>query len=106
MSSEVEDIARREAAEMEDPNTIRVRVPVAWEGPLCLPRADGDKVEEAVFKVMTFGDNLVVERACRMEKDDNGRKYVEMDYNEMRRLTIKRNLIGWTLDVPLERENG
>jgi hypothetical protein len=107
MSLAVEEVARREAELMENPDQVPVRVRVRWEGSLCLPSSDGEKEEKAVFSVMTFGDHLLIEQACRHETErEDGKSQFEVDFNEVRRLTLKRNLLSWTLDVPVERDGG
>lgn len=107
MSLEPEEVARREAELMEKPNEIPVRVRVHWDGNVCYPHSEGEYEEKAVFQVMTFGDNLLIEQACRHEVErEDMKKQVEIDFNEVRRLTLKRNLVDWTLNVPLERVNG
>jgi len=92
--------------EQADPNRVRVPIQVRWDDNFCLPDPDGEEMVEAVFKMMTFGDHFAVEQACRIEVEKDGRKSMVTDYNEMRRLTIKRNLIDWDIDIPIEREHG
>jgi len=92
---------------MENPGQVPVRVRVRWEGPLCLPHSEGECEEKAVFSTMTFGDHILIEQACRHETErEDGKTQFEVDFNEVRRLMLKRTLLGWTLDVPVERENG
>ena len=91
------------------PDRVRVEVPVRVEQGLLLPDAKGERIERALFRAMTFGDNLVLERATTYEVPvAEGRKDVrhELDINEFRRLLLKRNLLEWTLPVPIEREDG
>jgi len=103
----VEEVARREAELMENPGEVPVRVRVRREGTLCLPHPDGEDEEKAVFGVMTFGDHLLIEQACRHETErEDGRSQFEVDFNEVRRLTLKRSLLSWSLNVPVERQNG
>lgn len=107
MSLAAEDIARLEAELMENPDRVPVRVRVRREGELRLPHPDGEHEEKAVFDVLTFGDHLLIEQACRHETErEDGKAQFEVDFNEVRRLTLKRNLLDWSLDVPVERENG
>lgn len=107
MSLGPEEIRRREEALRRPKGQIVTRVRVTRVGSLILPRFDGEKEEEAVFKEMTFGDREMIEQACRYEteRDDGGTQW-EVDYNEVRRLHVKRNLLSWSLNVPIERENG
>ena len=107
MSLAAEEVARREAELMENPGQVPVRLKVRWEEKLCLPDPEGKEEVKAVFSVMTFGDHLLIEQACRHESErDDGKMQFEIDFNEVRRLTLKRNLLEWSLDVPIERENG
>ena len=107
MSLVAEELARREAELMENPNEVPVRVKVNWDGNLCLPHSNGDNEEKAVFSVLTFGDHLIIEQACRHDTErEDGKTQSEVDFNEVRRLTLKRTLLNWTLNVPVERENG
>ena len=107
MSLAVEEIARREAELREDPNKVPVRVRVHWDGNVGLPRPDGEREEKAIFNVLTFGDHTLIEQACHYEVErEDGKKQSAVDYNEVRRLVLKRNLMSWTLSVPIERENG
>jgi len=106
MSLAAEEIARRELDLLVDPDSVRVRVSVSWDGDLCFPDIRGEHEEFAIFRTMTFGDNMVIEKACSHEFESDGRKVTETDFNEMRRLTIKRNLVDWSLDIPVIRENG
>jgi hypothetical protein len=107
MSMAAEEVARREVELMENPGQIPVRIKMCREGGLRFPHPDGDEEVKACFKEMTFGDNLMIEQACRHEVDrEGGKTQTEIDFNEMRRLTLKRNLLSWTLGEPIERENG
>lgn len=108
MSLAAEEIARREAELMENPGQIPVRVSVHQEGDLYLPHPDGKTEAKAVFSTLTFGDHLLIEQACHHEtkEDTGGKTQYETDFNEVRRLTLKRSLLSWSLNVPIERENG
>lgn len=100
-------MARREAALMANPDEISVKVRVYWEGNVCIPHIDGDKEEEAIFDIMTYGDHSLIEQTCRHETErEDGKKQFEIDFNEVRRLTLKRSLMSWTLNIPIERRNG
>lgn len=106
-----EEKARREYETLCDPQTVRVRVPVLWKDGICYPIADGTLYEEAEFKVLTFGDNHVLDKACSydMEIRNEGNivsKISVTDVNEYRMLLVRRNLLSWTLDIPIERQNG
>jgi len=107
MSLSPEEIARREFELLVSPETIRVRVPVQQFGSFWLPSETGKDEVVAVFKSMTFGDNLIIEKACssRIDNKITHERREEVDINEMRRLIVKRNLLSWSLPVPIEREN-
>jgi len=92
---------------MEAPDRVRVRVNVSCKWGFYLPDKEGEEEVEAVFKVLTFGDNMVIEKVCAYRVPvHRGQKVTEYDIQEMRRLFVKRNLLSWTLPVPVERENG
>lgn len=102
-----EQIARREAELRENRDRVPVSVRVRREGSICIPDMDGEIEEKAFFSVMTVGDHMLIEEACRYEVDrGDGETLLQVDFNEVRRLTLKRNLLSWTLDVPVEREYG
>lgn len=89
-----------------EPDKVRVRVRTSWRTGMCLPDKEGDSEEEAVFAVLTFGDNYAIEKAVTSEHEaDDGRvKVMLADLNEYKRLLLKRTLLSWTLDVPVERD--
>lgn len=106
-----EERAKREYEILCDPMVVRVKVPVSWKNGTCLPDSDGKSHEEAEFKVLTFGDNHILDRASSYEVEikENFRvvtKVSTTDLNEYRRLLVRRNLVGWSLDIPIEREGG
>jgi hypothetical protein len=107
MSLDTEEMARREALLMANPDEVMVKVKVYWDGNICLPHPEGEEEEEAIFGVLTYGDHAMIEQACRHETErEDGKKQTEVDFNELRRLTLKRNLLSWSLNVPIERRNG
>jgi hypothetical protein len=108
MSLSPEEIARREFELMVSPDTVRVKVPVQQFGSFWLPVEKSDTEVEAIFKSMTFGDNLIIEKACtyRIDNKQTRERREEVDINEMRRLIVKRNLLSWSLPIPIEREGG
>lgn len=107
MSLAAEDIARRESELMGDPTKVIVYIKITREQGFRLPHSEGDEEVRAVFGIMTFGDHLMIEQACRHEVErGDGKTQPEIDYNEVRRLTLKRNLLSWSLDEKIERENG
>ena len=116
MSLTAEQIAKNELEILRSPDEIRVRVKVSWDKGFCLPDENGEREEEAVFKTLTFGDNYAIEKACAytmpVAKDSELPDGMEMpmqtqhDIQEMRRLFVRRNLLRWTLDIPIERVDG
>lgn len=108
MSITAEDIARREEMLLTDPQTIRVKVKVSWINGMCLPDSDGKQQEEAIFKVFTLGDNQIIDRAVTYDVllEDGRTKVSATDLNEYRRLLVKRNMLNWSLDIPIERQDG
>jgi len=103
----VEEMAKRELDLVGPENVVRVRVKVRWHGNLCVPDENGKDEEESVWKVLTYMDHWVMDKACSYEAPrPDGKTQQETDYNEMRRLMVKRNLLSWSLDVPIVRSNG
>jgi len=106
MNSTAENKARQVLQQVNEPDRVRVRVRVSWRNGICLPDKTGDKEEEAVFAVLTFGDNYAIEKAVTYEKDVDGSTTVQVtDLNEYRRLLVRHNLLSWTLDIPIERDS-
>jgi len=105
MSITAEQVAEREFEMSMGTDVVCVRVPVSWYGTLCLPDSDGEDEEWAAFKVWTFGDNLVAERLCAydVDMDGKGQDRTEVDYSKMRRVMLRRALLDWSLDIPIER---
>lgn len=103
-----EAIAREECERLRDLTKVTVRVRASWHGPLLLPSKDGEIEVKAVFRTFTFGDNYVVERATmkHIPLGDTGQTMVASEPNEYRRLMLKKNLLDWSLPVPIEREDG
>lgn len=103
----VDQIAQKMADIESDPTRVTVRVRVTWMGRICMPDPDGKAEERAAFKVFTFGDNHVIDKATTYDVMVDGRARISAtDINEYRRLLLKRCLLSWTLDIPIERENG
>lgn len=108
MSIAPEQMAQREWEIMCKTDEVRIVVPVAWHGRLCLPcnQEEAEEEIEAHFKTWTYGDNWVVERACRYQAErDDGNTTEQTDLSEFRRMMLKRGLLNWSLEVPVEREN-
>jgi hypothetical protein len=104
----LEETAKREYELAFDPFKVRVRVRVSWSNGICLPDSKGSSEEEAVFKVLTFGDNHILDKVTCCERTIEGGhgKVMVYDLNEYRRLMVKRSLLSWTLDIPIERQGG
>lgn len=107
---EAEREARDACADLFDPDRVRVRVKVSWLGKICIPDENGETEEVAEFRTMTYGDNAVIEkvttRKVEIGKRPDGKAVFEsaQDLNEYRRLLVKRNLVSWTLGIPIERD--
>ena len=112
LNSTVEQAARDVVAGIEEPDRVRVKVKVSWRGLICLPDKNGEFEEEAVFVAMTVGDHLALDKASSydVEIGDNVKTrrttIRATDLNEYKRLLVKRNLLAWTLDIPVERVGG
>lgn len=111
MNSTVENDARQKCADLYDPDRVTVRVNTSCRLGFCLPDKDGDKEHTAVFSTMTFGDNYAIEQATSYEVEigeqfGSGRKIMShvSDINEFKRLIVKKNLLSWSLDIPIERD--
>ena len=110
MNSTAEQVARKECSELYDPDRVTVKVRTSWRLGICLPDDKGDSEEVAVFKTMTFGDNYAIDRATSYDAEVgekfNGEKVTVRvtDINEYKRLMLKRSLLSWSLDIPIERD--
>ena len=110
MSLTAENIARNEIIDLYDEDHVMVRVKTSWHLGCCLPDEDGDSEETALFNVMKYGDNYIMEKAVSYDIDTGKKSYGEpitvqtTDIDEFKRLMIKRNLVEWSLDIPIERD--
>ena len=106
MNLTVEETAKRVIREASEPDKVRVKVKVSWRNRICVPDENGKLEEEAIFSVLTFGDHRAFERAASYEMDsgDGRNKISVVEINEYKRLMVKRNLLGWTLDIPIKRD--
>jgi hypothetical protein len=111
MNSTAEQIARKQCAELYDPEHVTVRVNTAWNLGFCLPVVEG-KEEWAIFNTLSFADNYAIDKATSYEvelgeKSFGGGKIMARvtDLNEFKRLLVKRNLVSWSLDIPIERDS-
>jgi len=103
-----EAMARQIEAATHYPDEVHVRVATSWTRGVCLPDEFGDEEERAVFRTLTYGDNYVMEKACRYEVEgleESEPSHYEVDVNELRRLILKRNLLSWTMGA-VERDGG
>ena len=110
-----EAIAKRDAELREmrehcfgDYVTVRVKVRFLPSG-ICVPFANGQHEEYAIFRRVTVGDSFEFdELAMKKQKigDRNGEAIFEkiLDFNEYRRLLVMKNLVSWSLDIPLEKD--
>ncbi len=110
MSLDTEQLARREWEAMTEPDKVRVKIRTSWKYGFCMPDRNGDEEEQALFRVLTFGDNHIIDKAVSYEMEVRGMgrqtSVTASDINEFRRLLVKKNLLGWTLDIPIERMDG
>lgn len=89
--------------------TVRVKVSFENNG-ICIPDSYGEDEEYAVFRRVTVNDSFEFDAlAMKQEfvgKDPNGEPVYErsMDLNEYRRLLIMKNLLEWSLDIPLDHD--
>src|ERR1039457_3150685 len=106
MDANAETEAKRVMATVFEPDIVRVKVKTSWKTGMCLPDLRGDDEEEAVFSMMRFGDNYAIDKAVTSEIEmPGGMGNVSVsDLNEYRRLLVKRSLLSWTLDLPIERD--
>ena len=102
-----DDVVQRAWRNVNDPEKVHVYVRVCWTGSMCLPSLDGDDEESAIFSQFTFADNHAIESATIRYMDvGGGRKVQVLDSNEFRRFMLKKSLLSWSLDVPVERADG
>ena len=108
LNSTAEYIAREAAEQISDLTKVTVKIRASWRGNLLLPDNDGDIEVKATFRTFTFGDNYAVEKATTKEikVGDSGQTVLASEPNEYRRLMLKKNLLDWSLPVPIEREDG
>lgn len=101
------EVAKKEIGAIENPNRITVRIRVSWLDNLCLPDVNGNQEEFAVFQNLTVGDNFAIEKASSYEivVGDGAAIVTTTEMNEYRRLLVRRNLLTWSLDIPIERED-
>lgn len=105
-SLEAEKTAKQED-ELFSSGVISIPINVSWKDGICMPDSNGEFTETAYFNTITFGDHFIFDKACRyLEKVGKNHNEYVVDYNEMRRLSLKKNLVDWTLPIPIEREKG
>jgi len=83
--------------------TVRVEVPVRQRGDLWIPCAESNRLMTAKFRCMTTGDYVGIEReTTEMLVDRRNRLALDLDIIAMRALMLRRMLLQWNLNVPLE----
>jgi hypothetical protein len=98
-SLNIMDDIKREWEILSTTTEVVVTVRVSWVNGICLPDNDGNEVKSARFKMMTLEDNEIMSRlSMRQNVEDRA-----IDSEEMRKLMIRRLLLGWDLDIPIER---
>jgi hypothetical protein len=107
MSITAEKIARREMMLLESPDKVPVAIRLRKVNDFLLPHREGEVEATAVFKIWTYGDNQIIEEACKYPcQREDGKFTDQIDVNEMRRLMVKRSLMDWSLPIEIERDNG
>lgn len=110
MNTTAEQTARMACAELFNPDLVTVRVKTSWVNGFCLPDENGQEEHTAVFLTMSVGDNYVIDKATSYEVEvgrmPTGTPVMvrATDVNEYKRLLVKRNLLSWSLDIPIERD--
>lgn len=88
--------------------TVRVKVRFINNG-VCIPDSHGSTEEYAIFRRVTVGDSFEFDELAMTKikvGERNGEPIFEkiLDFNEYRRLLIMKNLVEWSLDIPLMRD--
>lgn len=100
-------MAERESRLRSPSGEVHIFVDADVVNGLLLPCHGGKYQLQAVMREMTYGDSTMIERACSETFDPHGfNSRTEVDINEVKRLTIKRCLMEWNLDIPLYHRNG
>lgn len=85
--------------------TVRVEIPVALRGEMLVPSEKSDDVLEAKLRCMMTEDYLKIERECtEVLVDRKNRVEFKIDSVGMRGLVLRRSLLEWNLDFPLEHD--
>lgn len=80
-----------------------VRVMCRERGPFLLPQDDGNIEVVAVFRPMSFGEYRQMELEASVEEQVSEREaLLTVDYETMKESILRRMLVSWNLDVPLE----
>jgi hypothetical protein len=110
MNTTAEQRAKKQCAELFDPNRVIVRIRATQNMGFYMPNPEGEEEIKAIFATMTFGDNYAIETATSytvdIGKGPSGRMVTARatDVNEYKRLIVKRNLLDWSIDIPIERD--
>lgn len=104
-----EELDSRESEEMTNSDQVVIRIGVMTWNNMIMPVSDAraSRFEEAVLKKMTYGDNKIIERIVSYKAPrEDGKEQTLIDIVEFKRMMLKKNLLSWSLNVPIERENG
>lgn len=75
---------------------------------IVVPMKDGEEIVRAKFKIMTVEDNDVIVKISghKVWNEMAGDFVIEPERNMFSLLLLKRLLLDWNIDIPIERENG
>jgi len=104
----IESTELRECDLIDFTDQVLVKIKAFWRGKICFPKEEDDEREDceeisAVFRKMTFGDNSMMTRLASYEvESEEGETVDAVDFSEITRLMLRRLLMSWSLDIPLE----
>lgn len=84
------------------PDTVKVVIGVKWIGPFCVPDKTSDKKVWALFRKLDCGDYWEMEQQTIISVGEGKQEVRYQDGEEIRKIMIKKLLIDWNLDIPLE----
>jgi len=88
-------------------DTVKVSVRVTKRGGYFLPDVHGSGTVEATFRTMDYGSYRGIEQESAEPIETELGQQMESNFNEMRRLILRRMLLSWSLDISLDfDENG